>query len=213
MISTGVLVLIFAILLIPNVLGFKGFFASGETADLVAYNVGSSSVVIDGVIGTDEYASSYTDTDNDITIYVEHNGTYLFIGLECSDPGWCAVGFNDLDASHPMSGADIKMGYVVDSNGTTVLEDKWAKTLAAPVLDDPSGTSVNNIEAFAGKQTGTSTTIEMVLKMGVGDDKDKVLTEGSTYLMLYAQADIDDTTTIHDQRGKITFLISSEPKP
>ena len=205
--STSVLIIFFLVFLIPNLVGFEGFFGRGSSVDLIAYNVNGESIQIDGSIGVDEYSQSYSDSDNGFVIHASHNATHLFIGEECDGDGWCAIGFNDKDTTSSMAGADIKLGWV-DESGATFTKDLYATGYARPMEDD-SPNSINTIAKFSGTQITGKTTIEFAISLNTGDNNDRILQVGSVYRLIYARG-AEDAFNIHIAKSYLSFEISSE---
>jgi len=68
----------------------------------------------DGIIDPTEYASNYTDPSTGITVYLEHNSTFLYVGLEASTSGWIAIGwknYTDDFTTQGLNNSDLIFGY------------------------------------------------------------------------------------------------------
>ncbi|MFW9920221.1 MAG: FKBP-type peptidyl-prolyl cis-trans isomerase [Candidatus Thorarchaeota archaeon] len=68
----------------------------------------------DGIIDPTEYAASYTDPNTGITVYLEHNSTVLFVGLEATTSGWIALGWKNSTYDFRTDGlnnSDLIFGY------------------------------------------------------------------------------------------------------
>ena len=68
----------------------------------------------DGIIDPTEYSVEYTDPITGITVYMEHNGTDLFVGLDALTSGWIAIGWKNYTssfASEGLNGSDLIYGY------------------------------------------------------------------------------------------------------
>ncbi|MHA1637322.1 MAG: FKBP-type peptidyl-prolyl cis-trans isomerase [Candidatus Thorarchaeota archaeon] len=68
----------------------------------------------DGIIDPTEYSSSYTDPATGITVYMEHNSTFLYVGLSAQTSGWIAMGWNNdssIFASQGINGSNLIYGY------------------------------------------------------------------------------------------------------
>ncbi len=68
----------------------------------------------DGIIDPKEYSSSYTDPATGITVYMEHNSTFLYVGLSAQTNGWIAMGWNNdssIFASQGINGSNLIYGY------------------------------------------------------------------------------------------------------
>lgn len=201
-ISIVTLLVIFSFFFIPNA---TGIFQSGAGPDLVAF-VDTNVPVIDGIINVGEYASSYEDVDNNIVLYAEHNSTHLFIGIKCSQTGWCAIGFNGENPTHPMIKADIKMAWVDDTSGDITVVDRIGAGTYEPNDDTDLET---NLADFYGTQGTDNTQFEFVLILDEAgnNDEDRKLSVGSKYVLIYAQNTIDDISVAHTQMAAILFEI------
>ena len=68
----------------------------------------------DGIIDPTEYSSNYTDPATGITVYMEHNSTFLYVGLSAQTNGWIAMGWNNdssIFASQGINGSNLIYGY------------------------------------------------------------------------------------------------------
>lgn len=69
----------------------------------------------DGIIDPTEYASSYTDPVTGVKVYLEHNGTLLYIGLEAYTSGWIGFAWQNYSSDFRSAGlnnSDVIVGYV-----------------------------------------------------------------------------------------------------
>jgi hypothetical protein len=68
----------------------------------------------DGIIDPQEYAFSFTDSVTGITVYMEHNGTTFYLGLEAPTSGWIGIGwqnYTDSFTSAGLNNSDLIYGY------------------------------------------------------------------------------------------------------
>ena len=68
----------------------------------------------DGIIDPKEYATEYTDPATGVTIYIEHNSTVLFVGLEATTSGYIGIGWKNYTADYNTDGlneSDLIIGY------------------------------------------------------------------------------------------------------
>jgi hypothetical protein len=68
----------------------------------------------DGIIDPTEYAFNYTDPATGITVYLEHNSTVLFVGLQAPTSGWIAFGWKNYTGNYLSDGlnnSDLIYGY------------------------------------------------------------------------------------------------------
>ncbi len=69
----------------------------------------------DGIIDPKEYATNYTDPSSGITVFLEHNSSVLFVGLEAPTTGWIGFGwknYTDNFQSEGLNNSDLICGYV-----------------------------------------------------------------------------------------------------
>ncbi|MFW9886854.1 MAG: Ig-like domain-containing protein [Candidatus Thorarchaeota archaeon] len=68
----------------------------------------------DGIIDPWEYASNYTDPVTGISMYMEHNGTNIYLGLAAQTSGWIGVSWQNYTESFTTAGlnnSDLIIGY------------------------------------------------------------------------------------------------------
>ncbi len=68
----------------------------------------------DGIIDPTEYATSYTDPTTGITVFLEHNSTVLYVGLEAATSGWIGLGWKNYTGNFLADGlnnSDLILGY------------------------------------------------------------------------------------------------------
>jgi hypothetical protein len=78
----------------------------------------------DGIIDPTEYALNYTDPVSGVISYFEHNGTFLYVGLEAKTTGWIGLAWQNYSSTFDQAGlnnSDVVVGY---TPGTT-LTDMW----------------------------------------------------------------------------------------
>lgn len=172
-----------------------------------------SKVVIDGVIGTDEYLGSYFETITGININWEHNGTHMYIALESPGTGWVGIGFGPINAV--MEGANILVGYVNDSTEDLVLSDDFGHADDAGRPTHSNDTALGGSRDFvaeAGSQSNNKTIIEFVFPLNSGDTYDYPLLLGETYGFFVAyQKTKDDLVSYHTDYSETKDLYV-EPK-
>lgn len=203
-ISISSLIVLFLILLIPNLL--SGI--NTNTADLTSYTVTSSTVTIDGVINSNEYSSYYKDEKLGVELYSEHTADTIYFGIICPAEGWCAIGFNVKGKTAGMANADIKFGTM--ENGSLVLSDRHSRYNGDPPKMDPT----SNIVDYAGTRQAGKTTFEFSIYLNNGTEGglDQNLVTGQSYTIIYAFHNTDDFTYHGQNRNQISFLISAEKK-
>ena len=68
----------------------------------------------DGIIDPYEYAMNLTDAVTGVTVYIEHNGSVVFLGLSAPTSGWIGVAWQNYTDSFTTAGlnnSDILLGY------------------------------------------------------------------------------------------------------
>jgi len=69
----------------------------------------------DGIIDPTEYAYNYTDPVTGVNAYFEHNGTFLYVGLEARTSGWIGLAWQNYSSGFSSAGlnnSDVIVGYV-----------------------------------------------------------------------------------------------------
>ncbi|TFF92486.1 hypothetical protein EU545_00695, partial [Candidatus Thorarchaeota archaeon] len=68
----------------------------------------------DGIIDPYEYSFNYTDPSTGITVYLEHNSTLMYVGLEAQTTGWIGISWKDVGEIYSLDGlnnSDVLIGY------------------------------------------------------------------------------------------------------
>ncbi|MHA1957812.1 MAG: FKBP-type peptidyl-prolyl cis-trans isomerase [Candidatus Thorarchaeota archaeon] len=68
----------------------------------------------DGIIDPTEYAFNYTDSASGVDVYLEHNSTFLYVGLSAATSGWIAIGwqnYTDNFSTAGLNNSDLIFGY------------------------------------------------------------------------------------------------------
>ena len=133
-------------------------------------------VVVDGVIGSDEYAAFFKDPKTNITVHWEHDGTNLYIGLVSPGTGWAAIGFGPRKTE--MDGANMVIGYVA-TNGSLILVDEIG--VGHRHYPDVQRGGKDSILSKAGTEMNGKTVIEFTLPLNSGDPLDHNFQPGQTY--------------------------------
>ena len=74
--------------------------------------------IVDGIIDPTEYATSYVDPVTGIRVYLEHNGTILYVGLEALTSGWIGFAWQNYTGEFTTTGlnnSDVVVGYTPGS--------------------------------------------------------------------------------------------------
>ncbi len=68
----------------------------------------------DGIIDPQEYALNFTDPATGVTVYMEHNSSVLFVGLEAPTSGWVGIGWKAPNGTYTTDGlnnTDLVYGF------------------------------------------------------------------------------------------------------
>ncbi|MCY3412628.1 MAG: hypothetical protein INQ03_13405 [Candidatus Heimdallarchaeota archaeon] len=150
-------------------------------------NITLSNVIIDGVVTEDEYGASYHDTNLDMMVYWEHNGTYFKAALVIEATGWVSIGFGQVMAGSSMIMGGYDSGaYCYDLIGTGGVAHS----------DDTNQGGTYDISDCAATED-TSTTLEFIIPMDSGDDQDTVIEVGTADIFFAYAASSDGKTSMH----------------
>jgi hypothetical protein len=128
-------------------------------------------------------------------------GQDLEVILTAPTKGWVAVGF---DPSSLMKDANFILGYV-DGN-EVVVRDDFGTYFTAHAPDDTLGGSTD-VVVKEGSESKKETMISFVIPLNSGDENDRVLEEGASYVVLLAFGDKDDFTVRHRKRVKVKITL------
>ncbi|MFQ6134921.1 MAG: DOMON domain-containing protein [Nitrososphaerales archaeon] len=182
-------------------------FALGDPA-VVPY-VESSEVVMDGVIGDEEYAGSYVNPTTGMSVYWEHDGENIYLGMVSKGTGWVAIGFGPENTG--MDGANIVIGAVDDASGVLAILDEIGVGFEHYPDTDQGGS--DDILGKAGSQNGGTTVIEFVFPLDSGDVHDHAFQVGGTYGFILAyQKSVDDMAEYHTDHSTPLTLWIEDPE-
>ena len=178
-------------------------------ADTKLYYRDFSNLAIDGVIGSDEYATSfevshYADGSVFLTVSWSHNSTHIAIGLEGKLTGFIGFGMND--PGKGMAGADMVIVSV--ENNVATAGDYYSTGNIAPTLDDDQFPM-----EVAGKEENGVTTVEVVFPLTSEDaaGQDHNWKVGGTYGFFFAAHETSDELVYHTWHSKLyTVEIASD---
>ncbi len=136
----------------------------------------SSQIVADGIIGSEEYTHYYEETKSGMTVYWEHDGINMYIGLVSPGQGWSAIAFGPQGIG--MDESNIIIGYVDDTGALTIV-DSIGEGLSHMMDTERDGT--DDLGAYSGTQSASETIIEFVFPLNSGDSKDHSFEPGNTY--------------------------------
>ncbi|MFW9854850.1 MAG: DOMON domain-containing protein [Candidatus Thorarchaeota archaeon] len=179
-----------------------------ETTSVIMPLVTNPIVSVDGLIGQNEYESSVLDPLTEITVYLEHNNTDMFIGL-ISPPGhsgWLGIGFGPQNAHK--NGSNIIIGFV-NASGVHVSDDYGEPGDHHP---DTSANGTFDIKASAGTENSSHTIIEFIFPLNSSDiPLDHAYAVNSTYgFFVSHNRTADDFVSMHPEHS-ITYDLYVSP--
>lgn len=132
-----------------------------------------------------------------VEVQVQVEEEMLQVALSAETTGWISIGF---DPSRMMADANIIIAYVED--GELSIADDYGTGPMSHDRDTAHG-GTNDIVAATGREEEGVTSVEFAIPLESGDDLDKPLAAGNTYLVLVAHGPdgADDFTTYHANRG------------
>lgn len=128
-------------------------------------------------------------------------GDSLECELRVNTIGWLAIGFNP---SFQMQEANFIIGNVIDGVGT--VRDDWGITPSSHQPDTDLG-GTNDVELISAVEQAGSSTLRFRLPLNSGDLKDRVLTIGQSYPVIFASGPDDDLDSYHVSLGAGTIRI------
>jgi len=146
----------------------------------------------------------HTVEAKDITFSWKVEGDKLAGKVSAKTEGWVGVGFNP---SNKMKDANFILGYVKD--GKVTIEDDYGATSTSHKTDDSQGGS-SDVTQVSGSENDGVTTIEFVIPLNSGDEKDEKLeVNGDTVLLLAYGAGRDSFRMKHKYRTAMTVNLST----
>ena len=162
-----------------------------ETHD-VPY-VKNSKVVVDGVIGLDEYGSNFLDNTTGISVHWEHNGTHIRLGLISRGSGWVSIGLGPRLVE--MNGANIILGFVNDSNRLSLFDEIGVGRNHFPDVERGGKDDIVN---KAGSLKEGRLQVEFIFPLNSGDSLDQSFQTNNTYGFFLGDQEIArDRSTYH----------------
>ncbi|WP_419175156.1 DOMON domain-containing protein [Desulfosediminicola sp.] len=134
------------------------------------------------IFGSQAVAAEYDHTveAKNISFSWKIDGDNLAGQVSAKTEGWVGVGFNP---SAKMKDANYVLGYVKDGKVTIV--DEFGVTATGHKADDKVG-GTENVKVVGGTEEGGMTTIEFVIPLNSGDEKDGVIDPNADTLLLLA---------------------------
>lgn len=151
----------------------------------------------DGVIGSDEYASSVSLSGFTLRFWTDDE--FLYMAIQAPTEGWVSVGF----AASPdsgMEGADLIFGKV--EAGATIMSDQFSTGKFGPHSPDNELGGTDDILESGGRETDGVTVVEFKRRLNTGDGSDLVFSPDSSSLIV-AYGKSDDLTEQHAFRGAL----------
>lgn len=151
-------------------------------------------LAVSGMFGQSDFK---TVEESGVLFQWKIDGGDIHIRLTAPTEGWVAVGFNP---SRAMKDADFKLAYVDGSE--VVIEDHFGSGLFKHKKDmDLGGT--DDFQLVSGSESDGSTTVEFIMPLNSGDDKDSLLEEGVEAKVLLAYARNDDIRRKHSWKTSL----------
>jgi len=160
-----------------------------EDADVV-----STEWSADGVIVSGEYPNLLDQ--GTYKLYWNSTESTLRACMQATTEGWLALG---LQPGQRMKDADMILGMVVD--GEPLVLDSYSSGDFGPHKADVEFGGNDDIMAFAGGESGGTTTIEFERALDTGDEHDIVLERGVAMGIIWAYGATDDEGMRHSTRG------------
>lgn len=133
----------------------------------------------DGMIGAGEYNEfgHSADEEEGVHLYMEHDGTFLYLALVNGLGGWAAVGFGEDE------GATFDANVVWWDGTAGVAEDRFIPTLTDELetLSDQSQAGTVDIDQLAVTSDGTTPVYEFRIPLISGDPRDAALVLGRVH--------------------------------
>lgn len=157
-------------------------------------------------LSTQAIANDYQHslTEGDMTFSWSIDGDNLAAKVSGPTTGWVSVGFNP---TKKMKDADIIIGYV--KNGKVKITDEYGTGATQHKSDKKIG-GTDNVTVVGGTEEGNVTTIEFIIPLNSGDEKDTVLDPtANTPVILAYGPDKDSFRLKHPKTYKMTINLGS----
>ncbi len=154
-------------------------------------------------------ASEYqhTLTEGDMTFSWSINGDKLAALVSAPTTGWVSVGFNPTDK---MKDANIIIGKVTKKGdqAKVTITDEYGIAAVAHKKDKKIG-GASDVEVVSGTEEGDVTTIEFIIPLNSGDEKDSVLDPAGDTMVILAYAAKDSFRLKHKKAYTLTVNLGS----
>lgn len=146
----------------------------------------------------------HTIEAKDMSFSWKIDGANLAGKISAKTDGWVGVGFNP---SEKMKDANFVLGYVKD--GEAKIVDEFGTTSTGHKNDDELG-GKTDVTLVGGTEEGGMTTIEFVLPLQSGDEKDGTLSvDGDTVVLLAYGSGRDSFKSKHKFRTTMTVNLGT----
>lgn len=172
-------------------------------ADYLLISGGEGIPVVDGEIEDGEYAHAMEIAG--AKVFWRNGAVVLFVGVTTPGTGWAAVGLDPTGQMHV--GANIIIAAL--TNEGLIIEDQYGFCCPPFHLPDER----RDLLEAAGKLTPSGFVLEFAIPLDSGDEQDRPLLPGQTYLGLLAyRRNSPDFRTKHTARGEFTLDLDGPPQ-
>lgn len=156
-------------------------------------------VIIDGVVGVDEYHFSGTFEDY-FTVYWSVSEDEIFMALQAETTGYVAIGF---DPEIIMKNADLVYGSV-DGDNVSVADMFSSSTFGPPETDISLG-GTSDVFEYNGTEEGGVTTFEFKRLLSTGDPYDNTISLEGEVNIIWSADSSDDFSAKPSEKGSGTI--------
>jgi hypothetical protein len=183
--------ILLAVFLAAGRLGAEG---KAEPAPRGPPGLPAATPAVDGVVSPGEY--DFTRDSGELVLFERRAADTLYLAVQGMTTGWVGVGVGALE----MNGATIFMGYV-DDTGHVVFKPQAGEP--GHTHEDTSAAVLKTVRAYAMKESGGKTTLEVSLTA------DAYITKGQAELkVIYAIGPDDSFTEYHLERDFTTVPLT-----
>jgi len=155
---------------------------------------------LDGTIEDGEYASETIDAATAMSVFWQHDGILLYVGLEAPGTGWLSIGFGP---ERRMQGANILIAAIAD--GTLTIEDHYGHTQTSHRTDE-----VDHVIQAAGSEADGRSIVEFAIPLDSGDGEDAALAPGDEVAIILAYHGSNDSLIArHTKRSTSSIVLDN----
>jgi len=155
---------------------------------------------LDGTIEDGEYASETIDAATAMSVFWQHDGILLYVGLEAPGTGWLSIGFGP---ERRMQGANILIAAIAD--GTLTIEDHYGHTQTSHRTDE-----VDHVIQAAGSEADGRSIVEFAIPLDSGDGEDAALAPGDEVAIILAYHGSNDSLIArHTKRSTSSIVLGN----